>query len=68
MLNHVLYYIALSALVLGGLIVAFSACVAIVASVRKGKAERLAQSVTSEFPASDTNSFDDVDAKEVEEQ
>lgn len=68
MLNHVLYYIGVTALVLVGLIVAISAFVSIFASIRNSRAESAAQSAADEPLTDDTNNHNDVQMKEVEEQ
>ncbi|MBR5950545.1 MAG: hypothetical protein IKZ87_03830 [Actinomycetaceae bacterium] len=62
MLNHVLYYVGVSALVLVGVIIAGSAFVSIFASIRNSKAELAEQSTQ------DSNSPTDVGTEEVEEQ
>ncbi|MBR6458659.1 MAG: hypothetical protein IKS49_00675 [Actinomycetaceae bacterium] len=68
MLNHVLFYIGVAALVIVGLIVAGSAFVSIFASIRNSKAE-LAEQRAAEASAADiTNDRPEVAVKETEEQ
>ena len=63
MLNHVLFYIGVAALVIVGLIVAGSAFVSIFASIRNSKAELAEQNSTY-----NSNDHDDVEKEETEEQ
>ena len=78
MLNHVLFYIGVAALVIVGLIVAGSAFVSIYASIRNSKAELAEQraaeasatagNLADTIPTDNTNNHDEVEKKEVEEQ
>ena len=61
MLNQILFYIGVVALVIVGLIVAGSAFVSIYASIKNSKAELAEQNSTN-----NSNDHDDVEKEEVE--
>ena len=63
MLNHVLFYIGVAALVIVGLIIAGSAFVAIFASIRNSRAELAEQNSIN-----NSNDHDEVGTEKVEEQ